>query len=256
MSGEVRFERADSASGAVVTVLLDRPAKLNALTPAMVAALAEGFAALRADETARVVVLRGAGRAFCAGADIDALSAMAEADFADIIGGFMTLARAVREAPQIVIAAVHGYAMAGGFELALLADLRLATPEAVFGLPDAALGLSPTSGMTWLLPRIIGLGRALHLTLTGERIDGREAERIGLVTGLAAEAELVPAATALAERLAGYPRAALIETKAVFRAALEGDFTAALAVETRAELACFREPETRAALAAFERRAR
>src|SRR5204862_6970645 len=103
------------------------------------------------------------------------------------------------------IAAVQGYAVAGGFERALVCDLRSAAEGTVFGLPDTPLGISPTSGMTWLLPRVVGLGWAKHLALTGENIDAAQAERIGLVTRVVSAAELEREALGLAQKMASYP---------------------------------------------------
>ena len=98
----------------------------------------------------------------------------------------MRVAAAFRACPKPIVAAVHGYALAGGFELALSCDVRFAATGTRFGLPDTPLGLSPTSGMTWLLPRVIGLGRAMALALSGTDIDAEEAERIGLVSRVVA----------------------------------------------------------------------
>ena len=123
-------------------------------------------------------------------------------------------------------------------------------------IPIDSTRLSPTSGMTWLLPRSIGLGRALHLTLTGERIDGREAERIGLVSAVVEDAQLQRTARELAEKIAGYPPAAVANTKAAFLAAAESGFAAATAFEARMERDCFSSGETKTAFADFLERQR
>jgi enoyl-CoA hydratase len=166
----------------------------------------------------------------------------------------MEMAKAFRVCPKPILAAIHGYALAGGFELACLCDIRIAAFGTLFGLPDTPLGLSPTSGMTWLLPRIIGLGRALDLVLSAENIDAEEARRIGLVTRVVAADALLDEAGRLAERIAGFPRIGVAHAKAEFHAAFEGDFASATAREHEGEVACVRDPEVRAQLRAFATR--
>ena len=158
--------------------------------------------------------------------------------------------------PKPIVAAVHGYALAGGFELALMCDVRFAAAGTRFGLPDTPLGLSPTSGMTWLLPRVIGLGRAMYLTLWGQDIDADEAERIGLVSRVVEPDALLDEAEAFAHLIASYPRVGVAQTKLGFHRALESDFAAATAAEAAAELACFRSPDTRERFRAFVERQR
>ena len=131
-------------------------------------------------------MLTGRGRAFSAGGDITAMGGMDEGEFADTIARYMRVSAAFRACPKPIVAAIHGYALAGGFELALMCDVRFAAVGTQFGLPDTPLGLSPTSGMTYLLPRIVGLGRAMYLALSAENIDAEEAERIGLVSRVVA----------------------------------------------------------------------
>ena len=167
------------------------------------------------------------------------------------IGRYGQVARAFRDCPKPIVAAIHGHALAGGFELACLCDIRIAAEDARFGLPDVPLGLSPTSGLTYLLPRIVGLGRALDLALSGEPIDAREALRIGLVTRVVDAGALPGAAQDLAGRLAAFPAVAMASSKRGFYAALEAGFAAAIAAEGEAELACFRETATREGFRAF-----
>lgn len=200
------------------------------------------------------VVIGGRGPSFSAGGDITEMDGMTDSTFDDTIGMYMRLAAAIRESPKPFVAAVNGHALAGGFELALLCDLRIAARPARFGLPDTALGLSPTSGMTWLLPRIVGLGRALHLTMLGEPIDAAEAERIGLVTAVVDDGELEHAAQTWAETIASHPRVAVRLAKRGFQQAGERDFAAALRFEHEAEVECFGDAETRARLRAFVQR--
>jgi enoyl-CoA hydratase/carnithine racemase len=117
---------------------------------------------------------------------------MDEAIFSRTIGLYREMAKDFRACPKPIVAAIHGYALAGGFELACLCDIRIAAEGTLFGLPDTPLGLSPTSGMTYLLPRIVGLGRALDLTLSAQNIDTAEAHRIGFVTRVVEDRRLPP----------------------------------------------------------------
>src|SRR6188472_1073101 len=165
----------------VLHVRLNRPEKLNAINDAILDRLLSVTEQGRRDAKVGAVVLSGRGRAFSAGGDIQAMEAMNEPAFRDTISRYMRLAHAFQSLSKPIVAALHGHVLAGGFELAVISDLRIAAEGTVLGLPDAALGLSPTSGMTWLLPRIIGLGRAMYLTLSAAEIDAEEAERIGLV---------------------------------------------------------------------------
>ncbi len=242
--------------GDVALITLTRPEKLNAINDEMLDGLYDAVEAIGRSETIGAAVLTGRGRAFSAGGDIAAMAAMDERAFADTIARYMRMAAAFRACPRPIIGAIHGYALAGGFELALLCDVRFAARGTKFGLPDTALGLSPTSGMTWLLPRIVGLGRAMHLTLSAEQIEAEEAERIGLVDRVTEPEALLAEAEAFARRIASYPRVGVAWTKLGFQRALESDFGAATRSEEEAELACFRSPDTRARFRAFVDRQR
>ena len=246
--------------GAVTVLRLNRPRVLNALDEALVLALLDAVRAAGRERETRCLVVTGAGRAFCAGGDLTAMLEMVErrdrGRFGAYVRSLMELSAALRAIPQPSIAAIGGYALAGGFELALMCDLRIAATDAVFGLPDTPLGLSPTSGMTYLLPRVVGLGWAKHLTLTAEQIDAATAERIGLVTRVVAPSELEETALALAATLAASPPLALAQVKHGFDAALDAEFAATLARETEAELACFDTEEFGVNLRRFAERRR
>ncbi len=247
MNEFIRFE----TLGAVARMTLDRPEKLNAINDEMIRAMLGHLRRVADDPELKVLIVSGEGRAFSAGGDIASMEGMDEAGFGETIHLYMRLASAFRDLEEITIAAINGYALAGGFELALLCDIRLGARSAVFGLPDAALGLSPTSGMTWLLPRVIGYGRALHLTLSGEQFDAAEAERIGLVSSVVDDAALEEKVMALANKIAAYPGPVAARTKAGFTAALEQDYASAMRSEELAELDCFRSGETQKAFADF-----
>jgi len=237
----VTVERRDG----IALVGLNRPEKLNAINDDVLDGLLDAVTRCGSAADVGAMVLFGHGRAFSAGGDIKAMDTMVERTFTVTIGKYMTVAAAFRACPRPIIAALHGHVLAGGFELACISDVRIAAAGTSFGLPDTPLGLSPTSGMTYLLPRIVGLGRALHLTLSAETIDAAEAERIGLVSRVVPADRLMAEAEAYARRLASYPRIGVVNTKSGFYGALDGDFAAATRAEHGAEVACFRDPEVR-----------
>lgn len=242
--------------GDVALITLNRPEKLNALSVEMLDGLLAAIEQIRDSATTGAAVLSGRGRAFSTGGDISAMSAMDERGFADTIARYMRVSAAFRECPKPIVAAIHGYALAGGFELALMCDVRFAAAGTRFGLPDTPLGLSPTSGMTWLLPRIVGLGRALDLALGAENVDAEEAARIGLVSRVCAPETILDEAEAFAHRVAAYPRVGVGWTKRLLHQAWDTDFATATRSEEEAELDCFRSPDTRERLQAFVERRR
>jgi enoyl-CoA hydratase len=207
--GDVRYERVGAAS--VLTI--DRPQHRNAVDAATARALREGLRRFEADDDARALVLTGAGgEAFCAGADLKAM----DLDVDDPAGpmGFSRLAAA-----KPTIAAIDGWCLAGGLELALWCDLRVATPASTFGCFERRWGVPLIDGGTQRLPRVVGLGRALDLILSGRAVDAAEAERIGLVTAVTAPGAHLERALALAEALAAFPQETMLADR---RAAIEG----------------------------------
>jgi len=190
-------------SGPVTTVVLDRPEVRNAVDRATAAALVEAFRAFDADESQAVAVLTGAGGTFCAGADLGALDNRVEPDG----DGPMGPTRLRLGKP--VVAAVEGYAVAGGLELALWCDLRVAAADATFGVFCRRWGVPLIDGGTVRLPRLVGIGRAMDLILTGRPVDADEAERIGLVTRVVPAGTAREHAEALAAELAAYPQTCL-----------------------------------------------
>ena len=242
--------------GDIAVISLNRPDKLNAISVEMLDLLIDAIERIGRSEAIGAAVVTGRGRAFSTGGDIAAMHEMDERQFADTISRYMRLSAAFRACPKPIVAAIHGYALAGGFELALMCDVRFAATGTQFGLPDTPLGLSPTSGMTYLLPRIVGLGRALYLALGAGNIDADEAERIGLVSRVVEEETVVAEAVAFAHRIASYPRVGVGWTKRTFHDGLDLDFDAATRLETEAEIDTFRSPETRRRFQAFVDRKR
>jgi enoyl-CoA hydratase/carnithine racemase len=195
----VRVEVADG----VATVTLDRPEARNAISSALATELAEAFEPLSTNREVRAVVLTGAGdRAFCAGADLRERGGFDDHGWFVQREIFRRGFGAVRRCPLPTVAAVFGYALGGGFELALCCDLVVAAEDAVMGLPEVQLGLVPAGGGTQLLVRRVGQAVAKDLVLTGRRVDAAEAARLGLADRVVPRAELPDAAQGLARRIA------------------------------------------------------
>jgi len=209
MSGELRYERV----GAAAVLTIDRPERRNAIDGAAAERFREGLKEFEADEGARVLVLTGAGgQAFCAGADLKAM----DLDV-DHPHGPMGPTRLTPAKPAI--AAVDGWCLAGGVELALWCDMRIATPQSTFGLFERRWGVPLVDGGTQRLPRTIGIGRALELILTGRPVEAEEAHRIGLVNELVEPGRHLERALELAERIATFPQETMLADR---RAAIEG----------------------------------
>jgi enoyl-CoA hydratase len=209
MSREVRYERV----GAAALLTIDRPQRRNAIDAATAALLRQGFDEFEADGGARALVLTGAGgEAFCAGADLKAI----DLDVDDPAGpeGFTRLTPS-----KPAIAAIDGWCLAGGLELALWCDLRIATPGSTFGFFERRWGVPLVDGGTQRLPRVVGMGRALDLILTGRPVDAEEALRIGLVTEVVVPGAHLDRALELAEKIAAFPQETMLADR---RAAIEG----------------------------------
>jgi enoyl-CoA hydratase/carnithine racemase len=188
----------------VATVTLDRPEALNAISTELAVALAEAVEPLATDPSVRALVLTGAGeRAFCVGADLKQRAAFDDHGWFVQREVFRRGFAAVRRCPLPTVAAVFGFALGGGTELALACDLVVAADDAVFGLPEVGLGLVPAGGGTQLLARRVGRAVAKDLVLTGRRVDAVQAHRLGLADRLVPRAEVLTAARALAAEIAG-----------------------------------------------------
>ena len=190
------LERADG----IATVTLNRPAQLNALSSELRAAIARAFDDIAADGETRAVILTGAGRAFCAGLDLKELGGETGGgtEVAAAVGRGADVVRAVEACPWPIIGAVNGYAITGGFELALACDLLIASTAARFADTHARVGIMPGWGLSQKLSRRIGIGRAKELSLTGNFLDAEQAVAWGLVNRVVEPAALLPTCRALA----------------------------------------------------------
>jgi enoyl-CoA hydratase len=237
--------------GRTGVVTLDRPAVLNAFDAAMIDTLISVLRRFEQDDTADCVILTGSGRSFCTGADLGAVSQMTTADYVTFAGQLRDLASLIRRSPMSVVAAVNGHALAGGLELACLCDFRIASEEAVFGMDDAAFNLAPTSGMTWLLPRLVGLGAAHYLAVSGENINAQTALRMGLVQQVVPPDELMARAIALGQRIAGLPSEGRRLTRYGISHGIETPYESASEWELAAAASCFDDPITRQLVTGF-----
>ncbi|MFN3642591.1 MAG: enoyl-CoA hydratase/isomerase family protein [Gemmobacter sp.] len=228
-------------------IVLNRPEAMNAVNDALRAAIPAAVDAHEADPAVRVIVIAGNGpRGFCVGADIRESRPPETVAEAHARLAAMRWIAAPAAAAKPVIAAIHGFCLGGGLELALAADIRLCSHDAQFALPETALGLIPGGGGTQRLARLIGPGPALDMILTGERIGADEARRLGLVTRVVPEGgDLRAAAQALAARLAARPPLAMRHAKAAVLGGLGQSLEAGLALE-RALFAVLLSTEDRA----------
>jgi enoyl-CoA hydratase len=241
-----------SRQGAVAVVTVSRPEALNALNSETNALLLAAVGELSADEGVRAVVLTGAGeKSFVAGADIPEMSTLT-AEKARRFGALgQAVMSGIETAPQPWIAAVNGYALGGGCELALACDIRLAAENAKFGQPEVTLGITPGFGGTQRLPRNVGDGWAKYLVLSGRHIRADEALRIGLVQGVYARDELMPQALKLAGEMASRSPLAMRYCKAAVHAAADSDITTGQGIERDLFALSFATSDQTEGMAAF-----
>lgn len=218
-----------------VRLILNRPSKLNAISTELRDALADAIEAATADDRVRVIAIAGAGRAFCAGYDLSETAPTTAWDWRDVLARDVEATLAVWSCPKPVIAQVHGYALAGGLELAMACDLIVAADDAQLGEPEIRFGSAP---VTLLMPFLIGQKRTRELLLTGDLIGSAEAERIGLINRVVPADGLGAAVDALAEKLARVPPEVMAPTKLMLNRAMDAAGFAA-AVEMGLDLQAF-----------------
>ncbi len=240
MSGEfVRLE----VEGGVATIRIDRP-KMNALNVAVQEEIREAAHEAAARDDVRAVVVYGGEKVFAAGADVKEMAEMSYTDMVARSGGLQSAFTAVARIPKPVVAAVTGYALGGGCELALCADVRIAGESATLGQPEILLGIIPGAGGTQRLTRLVGPSRAKDLIFTGRFVKAEEAERIGLVDRVVPDAEVYDAALAWARQFAGAAAFALRAAKEAIDRGVEVDLDTGLEIE-RAQFAALFATEDR-----------
>jgi len=217
-----------SVEDKVATVTLHRPDKGNALAPAVLDELTDLFGAIAAREDVNVVVLTGGEKYFSAGFDLNEIRRLEKVSNEAYTALFHRAYRAILFCPQPVIAAVGGPAIAGGFDLTMMCDIRYASTRAKFGQREIVLSLTPIMDPLW---RIIGLGRAKEVALTGRIYDAHEAERMGYVSKVFPEGELLSSVADIARGMAGFDRACLAETKRLSNQVLGQDLDGAMRVQ-------------------------
>lgn len=236
--------------GKVGLVTLNRPQALNALSDALVDELAAALDAFEADDGIGAIVVTGSDKAFAAGADITAMMSLSYVDA--YRGDFITRNwERVKSCRKPVIAAVAGYALGGGCELAMMCDIIIAADTAQFGQPEVRLGVLPGAGGTQRLPRAVSKAKAMDLCLTARTMDAAEAERAGLVSRVVPAARLLDEALAAAERIAGYSLPAVLMIKECINRAYESPLAEGLLFERRTFHAAFALDDQKEGMAAF-----
>ena len=242
----------------VATITLDRPEVLNALNPEMAEGLSKATAALADDDTARCVVIKGAGDHFMAGGDVRHFHDMlknAPGEVENNISGEIASVHAaivsIRTMPKPVIASIRGASAGFGMSLVAACDLAIAAEDSVFSLAYIRIGTSPDGGSTWTLPRMVGLKRAMELALLGDRITPQQARDYGLINWVVPTAELDTMTAEIADRLAAGPVTALARTKALLNASSGAALEGQLAAEKSSFIAGVTGPEFAEGVSAF-----
>ena len=241
-------------AGAVADIALNRPKKLNAFDATMHDELYDALGEAAKDDEVRCVVLRGEGRGFSAGADLAEIIQNADGD--PDLGEYLraTYSRLVQRivgTPKPIIAALHGPVYGAGVGIALACDLRIAAESTKFSVAFVKIGLMPDAGVTFFLPRIVGLGRAIEMSMLGDVVDADEALGVGLVNKVAADDSLAEESQALAEHLAALPTAALGRMKTAIHANFEADLETALEREAEGQTFCGYTRDHKEGVAAF-----
>lgn len=242
-------------NGAITVLTLNRPDRLNAIGSDVLGLLAATVAAAAADNRVRALVIAGAGRAFCAGADLSEIEALPDARaFRGFIARMTEVYQLISGCQKPSVAALHGVAFGGGLELALACDLRVAEHDARLGVPEMKLGVLPGAGGTQRLPRLVPAAIAKQMILTGEPITAERAHTLGLINELAAPGEAVPAALSLAAQVAVGAPLALAAGKRLVDQGLGMDLAAAISYEGESVSMLFGTADRAAGLAAFRER--
>jgi 2-(1,2-epoxy-1,2-dihydrophenyl)acetyl-CoA isomerase len=241
--------------GNIATVLLNRPERMNALNAAVAVGLNEALGRIETDKEIDVVVLAGAGRAFCAGGDLAVIGRGREkndlTELDPILRAGMNAVLRIRTMRQPVIAAVHGAAAGAGMSIALAADIRIASEDAMFGQNFAKVGLFPDYGGSYFLPELVGPAKAAEMFYTGDMIDAAETLRLGIVNRVVPLAQLQSEVRALAQKIANGPQIAIRAVKRVLFADAKQELTKALEREVEQQMKCFSSEDCGEGIRAF-----
>ena len=237
----------------VAIITLNRPERLNALTPKMLEEIITVTREVGEDEGIRAMVVTGAGRAFCAGADLDSpiFSMTNPAEIKEAVQPFSQIVFGLRNLPKPVIASVNGVAAGGGCGIAFACDIIIASDRARFGLAFTNVGLHPNTGCAYFLPRLAGVAKACELIFTSDIIDAREAERIGLVNKVVPAEELEAKTREIALKIAQGPPIAISMAKASIYKSLAMDLPSVLDMEERAQAICILTQDAKEGIRAF-----
>ena len=237
--------------GPLAVVTVNRPKALNALSPQVMDELTDAFEKISTDENIRAAVITGAGRAFVAGADISAMQTYTPLQARGFAKKGHKLGEKIENCPKPVIAAVNGFCLGGGCELAMCCDFIYASEGAKFGQPEINLGIVPGFGGTQRLPRLVGKGWAKLLCMTGEMIGAQEAAAIGLVTRVFPEGEVLEAAKKTALAMCGKGMVSLRAAKQLVEQGFDLPLQRALDLEAEVFCTCFTSPDQREGMSAF-----
>jgi enoyl-CoA hydratase len=244
------FVTLEVSSDRVGTIRLARP-PVNALSAHVSREIGEAVAEAAGDERVRAVVVWGGEKVFAAGADVKEMAGMDESSIGVYIESFQAVFTQLAQLPKVTIAAINGYALGGGCELALACDFRVCAQDSRLGQPEILLGVIPGAGGTQRLPRLVGVARAKELVFSGRMVSADEALAIGLVDRVVPSAEVIGAAQELAERYAAGPPLALSAAKKAIDEGLQGDLDAGLLLERQRFSALFASEDQKAGMRSF-----
>jgi enoyl-CoA hydratase len=244
------------SSNQIVTLTLNRPRVMNALTREMVSECKRALNDAAREGQTRVVIWRGEGENFCAGADIRMEKNCTSTEYRAFIKEIQDITRLLQDMAAVSIAAIQGYCLGGGSEIACACDLRVASGDAHLGFPEVKIGLTTTSGLTHTLPRLIGMARAKEMMLTGEAVDANTAERYGLLNRVVPRRDLDAAARTLAEKIVARAPLAVAAQKHLLNVNADASLDVALKAEVDAILTTFASRDGQEGMSAFiEKRA-
>ncbi|MCC7286232.1 MAG: enoyl-CoA hydratase/isomerase family protein [Burkholderiaceae bacterium] len=244
-----------TTTGSVGVVTLSRPERLNAIGAELLRDLHEALNLAQHDATTKAIVLTGAGRAFCAGDDLKefALQTQSAASIAETCQGIQQITRDIMFGPKLVVGAMHGYAVGGGFEWLLNCDFVVASDELVCFFPEMSLGHFVTGALTHLLPRAVGHQRAMELIVLGERQSAADLKALGLVNRVVPLEKLMDSALEVAQRFASKSQFATMRLKRVMTTQLDQQVSTALEVELQVAMECFGNEDTANRIARFSK---